>query len=117
MSRLACRCCGWLLLARNGGGYINFDQHAGMRKLVDIQEGMSWPWGTAERFGEALKIGAGRANIGNVGDDLNYVRHRGAVPRESSLDLVERVAALPGNVARIQNRTELTVLIFRADTG
>ena len=80
MSRLACRSCRLILLAGNGGGYVDFDQHPGMRKLADIEERMGWPPGAAERFGEALKVGTGGANIGNIGDDLDDVRHRGAVP-------------------------------------
>src|SRR5579883_354202 len=113
MSRLACRGYG-LRLAANSGGHVDFDQHAGMRELVDIEECMRRARSAGERFGETLKIDAGGPDVGNIGDDLHDIRHGGTVTCESSPDLVKGVAALAGDVARIEDRADLSVFVFRA---
>ncbi len=71
----------------------------------------------AERLRKTFKVVACRPDVCNVCHYFYDVRDRRSLPRQSSLDLVKGIAALPGKISGVQDRADRSVFVFRTDSG
>ena len=97
--------------------HIHFDQHSRPCELIDVQERMHRLRRAGERFRAALSRLGQISHVGDVGDNLHHVVHRGAVGREQPFDLVIGIAALPREVADMPDRAAGTTLVLGSHSG
>ena len=88
-----------------------------MGELIYVEECMRRSRRIAKCLRKTFEVIACRPDVGNVSYDFHDVRDRSSVPREKSLDLVKRVAALPENVSRVQDGANRSVFVFGTDSG
>src|SRR5262249_566273 len=81
-------------------------------ELIDIQERMHRLRRASQRFRAALSCLGQISHVGDVGDALHHVVHRGAVGREQPFDLVIGIAALPREVTDMPDRAAGTALVL-----